>query len=96
MLWTLAFWQGAAERAIKTFAQSTSALIAAQAVGVIGITELDWRTIVSIAGLAAVASVFTSIGNAESVAATYASAAPRRALPEEGATTSEPIGFRAP
>ena len=34
MIWSSAFWRGAAERAVKTFAQSLVAVIGVGAVGV--------------------------------------------------------------
>lgn len=65
MIWTKAFWKGAAERAIKTFAQS---LVAVIAVGTTGLFEIEWVSALSIAGAATLASVLTSIGNADFVA----------------------------
>ena len=65
MLWTKAFWKGAAERAIKTCAQSAVAFIV---VGTTGLLALDWVTIGSVAGAAGLASLLTSIGNADFVA----------------------------
>jgi len=62
MLFTLAFLKGASERAIKTFAQSVVALIGA---GQLGVLDVDWVNVLSIAGLAAVASLLTSVGNAD-------------------------------
>lgn len=61
-MWTLAFWKGAGERAIKTFAQSVLAVIG---VGVLGIHEVDWIAALSVAALATLASLLTSIGNAD-------------------------------
>ena len=57
-MFTLAFFSGLAERAIKTFAQSL--------LGVIGVTglgfgDVDWGLALSAAGLAALASVLTSV-----------------------------------
>ena len=65
MLWSLAFWKGAAERAIKTFAQVVAALIG---VDVMGIHAVDWVAVASAAALAAFVSLVTSIGNADFVA----------------------------
>ena len=61
MLWTQAFWQGAAERAIKTLAQT---LVAFFTVGV-PIFAIDWREALAVTAAAGVASVLTSIGNAD-------------------------------
>lgn len=45
-------------RAIKTFAQTAAALIGT---GAVGFTDLDWVRIASVAGVAAVLSILTSI-----------------------------------
>lgn len=65
MLWTTAFWRGAAERLIKTFAQVVAAVIV---VGETGLLDVDWKTTLSVAGAAALASLLTSIGSADFVA----------------------------
>ena len=65
MLWTTAFWKGATERAIKTFAQTLAAYFV---IGTTGLLDLDWQTALSVAGAAAIASLLTSIGNADFVA----------------------------
>lgn len=65
MIWTVSFWKGVGERAIKTFAQALVALIAA---GTIGFLDVDWLTVLSVAGLTTLASVLTSIGSADFVA----------------------------
>lgn len=62
MLWSIAFWRGAAERALKTFAQSLVAVIGVDAVGLL---DVDWLGALSAATLATVISVLTSIGNAD-------------------------------
>lgn len=65
MLWTANFWRGAAERGIKTFAQTAVGFFV---VGTTGLLELNWVSLVSVSGAAALASVLTSIGNADFVA----------------------------
>ena len=62
MLWSIAFWRGATERALKTFAQ---ALVAVIGVGAVGLLDVDWIGALSAALLATVVSVLTSIGNAD-------------------------------
>lgn len=59
---TSAFWQGAAERAIKTFAQ---ALLGVLATGVVGILDVDWPGALSAAALATLVSLLTSISQTE-------------------------------
>lgn len=65
MIWTKAFWKGAAERGIKTIAQSLAAVIA---VGSTGLLDVDWLSALSIAGAAGLASLLTSIASADFVA----------------------------
>lgn len=62
MLWTTDFWKGAAERLIKTFAQTLAAVFV---IGTTGLLDVDWKTALSIAGAAALASFLTSVGNAD-------------------------------
>jgi hypothetical protein len=65
MIWSKAFWKGAAERGIKTFAQTAVGFFV---VGTTGLFELDFVPLVSVSAAAAVASILTSIGNADFVA----------------------------
>lgn len=65
MIWTKQFWLGAAERAIKTVAQS---LVAVLGVAGTGLLTVDWVAVLSVAGAAGLASLLTSIGSAEHVA----------------------------
>ena len=65
--WTAAFWRGAAERAVKTLGQSAGAYLSA---GQLGLLEVDWLGLGSVAGLAALLSLFQSVGNADFVAGT--------------------------
>ena len=62
MIWTTAFWKGASERAIKTFAQTLAAYFV---IGTTGLLDVEWVTALSVSGAAALASVLTSIGNAD-------------------------------
>lgn len=55
------FWADAFERAIKTFAQSAVAMLTAS--GVLGLFSVNWGDILSVAGLATVVSIFTSIAS---------------------------------
>ena len=60
MIWSLAFWFAALERAVKTFAQTAAAMLVAAGSGLL---DADWGTVVSVAGMAAVVSVLTSVGS---------------------------------
>lgn len=57
-MWTQSFWRQAAERAVKTFAQAMVAVLTA---GATGLLEVDWGQSFSVAGLAAVVSLLTSV-----------------------------------
>lgn len=59
-IFTALFWRACAERAIKTLAQTAAALSTAAGTGLI---DTDWLTIASIAGMAAVVSILTSVGS---------------------------------
>lgn len=59
-MFTKIFWKDTAERAVKTFAQSLAAVLTAGATGVL---DVDWKNAVSVALLATLVSVFTSIGS---------------------------------
>lgn len=70
MIWTLSFWKGTAERAIKTAFQTFVAVIiggfGVEAIGVsAGLLDVSWLDALSISALATILSVATSIGNAE-------------------------------
>lgn len=62
-LYDPAFWTAAAERAVRTLAQ---ALLAAISTGAAGLLDVNWTAAFSIAGLAAVLSVLTSVASAKS------------------------------
>lgn len=57
---TATFWKAAGERAVKTFAQS---LIAVGLAGATDLLAVDWGNALSVAGLATVLSVLTSVGS---------------------------------
>lgn len=60
-MWTLDFWKDLGERAIKTFAQAMAAGLAA---GVVGILDVPWVDVLSVAALVTLLSVLTSLGSA--------------------------------
>lgn len=55
------FWQDAAERAVKTFAQ---ALLAVFLVSGVTVLNVDWGSALSVAGTATLVSFLTSLGSA--------------------------------
>jgi hypothetical protein len=57
-MFTRTFWEYAGERAIKTFAQTA---IAALGAGSVGLFLIDWATMFSVAGGAALLSLLTSL-----------------------------------
>ena len=57
-MWNQKFWKTAAERALRTLAQVLLSLIV---VGETGFMDVDWIQALSVAGLAAVASILMSI-----------------------------------
>lgn len=57
-MFTKTFWKDALERAIKTTAQ---ALIALWATGATGVLDIDWVNAFSVAGLAFLTSILTSV-----------------------------------
>ena len=59
-MWTRAFWKDSAERSIKTFAQTAVSFLV---IGTTGVLEVDWEQIVSVSGVAALASILTSIAS---------------------------------
>lgn len=63
-MFTKLFVVDAAERAIKTFAQTLVALLSAD--GMLGILDVNWGDMASVAGLASVVSILTSIASSSS------------------------------
>ena len=60
-MWTKTFWRAAIERAAKTFAQTLAAMLVADGSGLL---DARWLALLSVAGMAALVSVLTSIGSA--------------------------------
>lgn len=63
MIWTKAFWKGAAERAVKSFAQGVVTAITGDAI--LSLWDLDFVQVAGVGGLMALLSLFTSLGNGE-------------------------------
>lgn len=61
-MFTKKFWADAAERSVKTAAQTSVALLTAD--GVLGLLDVDWGQGASVVGLAALVSVLTSVASA--------------------------------
>jgi hypothetical protein len=57
-MWTKEFWIQAAERAIKTFAQ---VMLGFLVVGQSGVLSVDWANTLSVAAVAAFASILMSL-----------------------------------
>ncbi|MFI6979302.1 holin [Embleya sp. NPDC050154] len=82
---TKAFWRAATERSGRTFAQ---ALIAVFSIGTTGLMDADWAGGASVAGMAAVLSLLTSIATSgvgpEGPGLTEVATSTRRSLPPIG------------
>lgn len=63
-MFTRVFWVAAAERALKTVAQSVAAMLG---VGAVGILSVDWVQTLSVAAAAGLLSVLTSIADSDRV-----------------------------
>jgi hypothetical protein len=59
-MFTAYFWKSTLERAVKSFAQS---LLAVLGVGQVGVLDAAWTTALSVAAMAGVLSVLTSISS---------------------------------
>lgn len=62
MLWTSAFWKGAAERGIKTFAFTLAGVLGTDAIGIL---DADWGGALSVSAMATLLSFLTAVGNAD-------------------------------
>lgn len=60
-MFTKLFWSDAVERAVKTVAQTMVAMLTA---GAVSLLTVDWVNLLSVAGLAGLVSVLTSIASA--------------------------------
>lgn len=60
MLATKKFWLHTAERALKTAAQTAAGLMSANGMGIL---DVDWPALASVAGLAFLYSVLTSVAS---------------------------------
>lgn len=61
-VFTRRFWLHVLERATKTFAQVAAALITGNGLGIL---DVDWTKVLSVAGLAFVYSVLMSVASSE-------------------------------
>jgi hypothetical protein len=62
MMWTKLFWKKAAERAIKTFAQTLSITLGA---GAVNVFSVGWKQAIGVSLGATLLSVLTSVGSAQ-------------------------------
>lgn len=62
-MWTKAFWREAAERAIKTVAQTEIALLTADAIAPVDALHIDWAAAAGVGAGAALLSVLTSLAS---------------------------------
>lgn len=60
-MWTRTFWQAAAERSFKTFAQAILALLTGDGLDLL---DVNWGDVLGVGTLAALASILTSIVSA--------------------------------
>ncbi|MGO1048813.1 holin [Crossiella sp. CA198] len=59
-MWTSVFWRSAAERALKTLAQTLVAVLGADGIGLL---NAPWTAALSAAGMAALLSLLTSVAS---------------------------------
>ena len=59
-MFTGLFWRATFERGVKTFAQASGAVLVGSGVGLL---DADWTATASVAGMAALLSVLSSVGS---------------------------------
>ncbi len=69
-MWTWTFWKDAAERAISTAAQSAIAVLGADQLGLV---DVSWPAVASVAGMGAVLSVLKAVAASQTGDPTSAS-----------------------
>lgn len=57
---TSEFWAATGERALRTFAQASAALLAGDGLGIL---DIDWTSVLSVASLATIVSVLMSVAS---------------------------------
>ena len=60
-MFTWMFWRSATERAVKTFAQSLAACLGASGAG---LWEVEWTTVLAVAGMTTLLSLLSSVASA--------------------------------
>ena len=82
-MFTKVFWQDTIERAIRTFVQAAAGLCAGAGIGIL---DIAWWHVLSVAGMAALVCVLTYIGAPPNLTATTA----ETAVPADTAETAVP------
>lgn len=59
-IYTSEFWAATGERALRTFAQTAAGLLAGDGLGIL---DIDWTSVLSVASLATIASVLMSVAS---------------------------------
>lgn len=91
-LFTKSFWKDATVRAVKTFAQSAVAVVAVNGTGLL---TVDWVGLGSVAGLAALVSILTSISSGDTIGGTTTAASAATAIPATGSGGILPVSSTA-
>ncbi|WP_240917263.1 holin [Nocardioides sp. HDW12B] len=60
-MFTWMFWRSAVERAVKSFAQSLAACLGASGAG---LWEVEWTTVLAVAGMTTLLSLLSSVASA--------------------------------